>query len=137
MISDIYNIMQQIENSWHRQAPCSEQAFMAIEQIYALPADYKKFMMWSNGGEGQIGNSYISLWRIEYILSLNNDYNIQKYLGGETLAIGTDGGESCYGFDFTKGFDMFCQPLGDLDSLAPGRIVAKSFYEWMQGLLDA
>lgn len=70
MISDICNVIQQIESYWHRQAPCRGQAFMAIEQIYALPTDYKKFMMWSNGGEDQIGNSYISLWRIEDILSL-------------------------------------------------------------------
>lgn len=65
---------------------------LSLENLFPLPDDYKEFMSWSNGGEGNIGSQYLSLWKIEDVIQLNNDYQVQKYLSGKSLAIGTDGG---------------------------------------------
>ncbi|MFR2243924.1 MAG: SMI1/KNR4 family protein [Anaerobutyricum soehngenii] len=48
--------------------------------MFPLPDDYKEFMLWSNGGEGNIGSQYLSLWKIEDLMQLNKEYQIQKYL---------------------------------------------------------
>ena len=64
-----------------------------------LPIEYKEFIMITNGIEGEIGkNSYISLWKIEDLTILNNEYAVEKYTPG-LLYIGSDGGNIAYGFD--------------------------------------
>ena len=65
-----------------------------------LPKDYRDFMMITNGGEGFIGpNSYVRLWKIEELASMNDGYETAKYLP-DGLLFGTDGGEEAFAFDF-------------------------------------
>ena len=53
---------------------------LSVGKLFPLPDDYKEFMLWSNGGEGNIGSQYLSLWKIEDLMQLNKEYQIQKYL---------------------------------------------------------
>ena len=46
----------------------------------AFPQDYITLLKRSNGGEGYVGENYISLWKVEDLPALNEDYQIQKYL---------------------------------------------------------
>ena len=48
-----------------------------------MPYQYKRFLLWSNGGEGKLGDNYIYIWAIEDIVAYNNDYGIHKYLQKE------------------------------------------------------
>ena len=82
----------------------------------AFPEDYLEFLKWSNGGEGYVGENYISFWKVEDLAALNAEYQIQKYLSEKFLGIGTDGGGICYGFYLEKEFPIFKCPLGDLDT---------------------
>ena len=82
----------------------------------AFPEDYLEFLKWSNGGEGYVGENYISFWKVEDLAALNAEYQIQKYLSEKFLGIGTDGGGICYGFYLEKEFAIFKCPLGDLDT---------------------
>ena len=81
----------------------------------SFPEDYLFFLEWSNGGEGYIGENYVSLWKVEDLEALNKEYQIQTYLSKRYLGIGTDGGGVCYGFCLEKQFSIFKCPLGDLD----------------------
>ena len=81
----------------------------------AFPEDYLEFLKWSNGGEGYIGENYISFWKVEDLEVLNREYQIQTYLSKGYLGIGTDGGGICYGFCLGKEFAIFKCSLGDLD----------------------
>lgn len=119
-------IIEKINKSWHPNPPCNQQIMLGLENLFPLPDDYKKFMSWSNGGEGYIGSQYLALWKIEDVMQLNNDYRIQKYLSKKSLAIGTDGGDNCIGFYFSKPTFVFLQPLGDLD-LSENRFLSQSF----------
>ena len=86
------------------------------EQLHIVfPEDYLEFLKWSNGGEGYIGENYVSLWKVEDLEVLNREYQIQTYLSKGYLGIGTDGGGICYGFCLEKQFAIFKCPLGDLD----------------------
>ena len=91
----------------------------------AFPQDYITLLKRSNGGEGYVGENYISLWKVEDLPALNEDYQIQKYLSEKFLGIGTDGGGICYGFCLDKNYSRFKCPLGDLD-INEVVIVAKS-----------
>ena len=42
-----------------------------------FPEQYKKFLLSHNGAEGSIGeNSYLVIWSIEDIISLNEEYGV-------------------------------------------------------------
>ena len=89
---------------------------IAQKQLHIVfPEDYLEFLKWSNGGEGYIGENYISFWKVEDLAALNAEYQIQKYLSEKFLGIGTDGGGICYGFCLEKEFAIFKCSLGDLD----------------------
>ena len=89
---------------------------IAQKQLHiAFPEDYLEFLKWNNGGEGYIGENYISFWKVEDLEVLNREYQIQTYLSKGYLGIGTDGGGICYGFCLEKQFAIFKCPLGDLD----------------------
>lgn len=91
----------------------------------SFPQDYITLLKRSNGGEGYVGENYISLWKVEDLPALNEEYQIQKYLSEKFLGIGTDGGGICYGFCLDKNYSIFKCPLGDLD-IKEVVIVAKS-----------
>jgi hypothetical protein len=64
-----------------------------------FPAQYKSFILLHNGAEGPIGkNSYLVIWSIDEIISLNEEYGVFEYTP-EILYFGSDGGEMAYAFD--------------------------------------
>jgi len=65
-----------------------------------LPLNYINFLKIANGGEGFIGNSYISLWKIEELQELNVAYQVGEYAPG-LLLIGSDMGGEAFAFDMT------------------------------------
>ena len=84
-----------------RNAGASADAIAECERHFGreLPKDYRDFMMSSNGGEGFVGaNSYLRLWKIEELPSMNDGYEAAKYLPN-SLLFGTDGGGEAFGFD--------------------------------------
>ena len=61
-------IIEKINKSWHSNPPCDQQIMLSVGKLFPLPDDYKEFMLWSNGGEGNIGSQYLSLWKIEDLM---------------------------------------------------------------------
>jgi hypothetical protein len=55
-----------------------------------LPKEYLEFLEWSNGGEGDTGSNYFTLWKSDELKSLNDGYDIEGFLPG-AVAIGDDG----------------------------------------------
>jgi hypothetical protein len=63
-----------------------------------LPREYKGFLRSSNGGDGFVGKEYVILWRVDELPSMNQLYEVQKYVPG-LLVFGSSGGGEAYGFD--------------------------------------
>lgn len=86
---------------WHKEAGATEAQIARLEQAvrFALPDDYKTFLRWSDGGEGELGARYLSLWPSTELTQLNEDYRIGSYLPS-ILAIGSDGGGKCFALDY-------------------------------------
>ena len=63
-----------------------------------LPREYKGFLRSSNGGDGFVGKKYVILWSVDELPSMNQSYEVQKYVPG-LLVFGSSGGGEAYGFD--------------------------------------
>ena len=63
-----------------------------------FPSDYIEFMLFSNGCEGSIGESYLTVWPIEELVETNEDCEVEEYTPGLIL-FGSDGGEEAFAFD--------------------------------------
>jgi hypothetical protein len=107
------------------------QSFDPIEAAlqHALPADYKGFLMWSNGGETMPPLSHYSFYPLEQLL--------QRYADGvppNVLEFATDGSVG-FAFDLLVGrhaadYPVVSYPLGDTtrDDL---EFVAERFSEFL------
>ena len=71
-----------------------------IEKIndVVLPNDYIEFMKRPNGGQGDIGDTWLILYRLEELQEINDDYEIEVFLPGHII-IGSNGGGELYGID--------------------------------------
>jgi len=82
-------------------APVTPEGILCVEKElgYALPDDYRQFLRQKNGGEGFIGpNSYLILWPLEQLVSLNLAYEAARYAPG-FLLFGSNGGGEAYAFN--------------------------------------
>ena len=125
----------QLSEKFYRNEGCDRNVIKEIESELGkvFIKDYVDFLFWSNGGEGEIGENYISFWRCEDIVQLNKDYGIQKYLTDNFVAFGTDGGSECYAFDYSvsRNTKIVKCSLGDLD-INELKYVADTFFEFIE-----
>ncbi|MGJ7033326.1 SMI1/KNR4 family protein [Niabella hirudinis] len=128
--------IKKIASGWDKNPGATAASVKQTEDQLNIrfPEDYVTFLLWSNGGEGNIGENYISLWKQEDIAILNREYKIPEYLSNLRIAIGTDGGGICFGFDFTKDAAIFTCPLGDLDPDVANQVSA-SFKDFIERCL--
>ncbi len=136
---NISNCIQMLNSSWHGNPSASEQELGAIEtrMNIKLPADFRAFMAWSNGGVAKLPSLYLVIWEAEKIISLNLAYKIQDYLGEKVLAIGSDGGPICFLLDFREEFRVHFSSInfGDLDPTEIKKI-APSFSDALAIAID-
>ena len=113
-----------LSSLWHCERGASKNVLESVEQVtdLKLPQDYKEFMQWSNGGGGVLKNIRLSFWPAEDLVSLNEDYKINEYLGKKVLAIGSDGGSICLLLDYRGNSDEPCFSSVNFGDLDPGEI---------------
>jgi len=133
-------VISKIQSSWSKREGASKDDLLQAETALHIvfPRDYKVFLKWSNGGEGEIGNLFLSLWSTNEVVTLGKDYQIAKYIPG-IVAIGTDGGGKAYCLDYRTDVDnpkMVRLPLGDIDPESV-HVLADDFQRWLEKSLDA
>ena len=103
--------------AWHGAPPATDQDLERISSRIggALPSEYETFLLWSNGGESRLDDSYIVLWSTEEVEKLNDLYGIPSELSG-ALGIGTDGGPGLLVYVApTSSSEVALVPFDDLD----------------------
>ncbi|MDF2548764.1 MAG: hypothetical protein K0R93_3662 [Anaerosolibacter sp.] len=91
------NLLDRIELN----SPCSNEAIKEVEKTlgFIFPKEYLSFLLRSNGGEGWVGeDSYLSLWKVDEIVTLNEAYQVGEFAPG-LIIFGSDGGLDAYAFD--------------------------------------
>lgn len=72
--------MEVIESKWYKKDGANTAFIEDVEKQLntTLPKQYKSFLLWSNGGEGKLGDNYIYIWAIEDIIMIMEYKNIFK-----------------------------------------------------------
>ena len=110
-----------------------EEIEMAQEVIKVdLPEQYVNLLLLTNGYEGFIGKSYISLWKIEELVELNDAYGVKEFAPNLVL-FGSDGGGEAYAFDASKDMVIINIPFIGL-GLEKESILAETFNEFIKNL---
>lgn len=80
--------------------PATIQQLKEVESKLGVvfPTQYVEFMLWSNGAEGKVGNSYLVIWPLDQLIPLNEDYAVEEFTPG-LIYFGSDGGGMAYAFD--------------------------------------
>jgi hypothetical protein len=91
-------------------------------------------MLYSNGAEGELGeNSYLVIWPIEEIISLNEAYSVSQYTSG-ILYFGSDGGDIAYAFD-VKNMSIIEIPFESIH-IEDARLCAHNFNDFIESLYN-
>jgi len=101
---------------FRRNAPSTLAAVANLETTLglSLPLDYRDFLVWADGREGDVGDLYLSMWTVEQVVELNTLYSITTRMGQGFVGIGTDGGDYCFALDLRSGERFVVVPLGAL-----------------------
>ncbi|MFC4231213.1 SMI1/KNR4 family protein [Parasediminibacterium paludis] len=96
-------LLEKLAKNFDTVSPATTSAIEAAEKFFnlRLPSDYKAFLLFSNGLEGETTDSYLVLWGAEELVELNQAYNVKEFVSNIIL-IGSDGAENAFGFDTTK-----------------------------------
>ncbi|AYB32099.1 SMI1/KNR4 family protein [Chryseolinea soli] len=101
---------------------------------FTLPAGYERFIRSSNGAEGFLNNSYLALWSIEALFTLNEGYWVERYAPGFFI-IGSDGGDTSYAVDKLTGA-LYAIPFIGM-SRKEAKWLAKDFDGFIEALRGA
>jgi hypothetical protein len=96
-------LLEKLANNFNTVSPAIPSAIEAAEKFFnlKLPTDYKEFLQFTNGLEGETADSYLVLWSAEELIDLNQAYNVKEFISNIIL-IGSDGAEDAFGFDTTN-----------------------------------
>ncbi len=77
--------------------PYNDADILKINEV-VLPEQYIEFMKKHNGGEGDIGETWLVLYPLEELQEVNDGNETEKYLPGRII-IGSNGAGELYGID--------------------------------------
>ena len=96
-------LLEKLANSFDTVSPATPSAIETAEKFFnlRLPTDYKEFLQFTNGLEGETTDNYLVLWSAEELVELNQAYNVKEFVS-TIILIGSDGAEDAFGFDTTN-----------------------------------
>ena len=116
--------------------PADETAIKAAEteSTIRFPSEYRDFLEFTDGGEGQIGSGgYAALWRVEDLCAFNREYQVETYAPG-LFFFGSDGGGEGFAFDLrTHQLTIVQVPFIGM-SAADANIVAANFHQFLTAI---
>lgn len=101
-------------NEFEFNAPYSGEIITEINGVN-IPQNYIDFMTEHNGGEGDIGESWLILFPIEELKEINDSYNVPEYLP-DHIIVGSNGGGEFFGID-PDGKYFIVPSLLDMDEI--------------------
>lgn len=117
--------------------PAEESLIQQIETKIGVsfPADYRDFLLTSNGAEGSLGSaSYIQLWRVQDIPELNSIAKASEFAPGLVL-FGSDGGSMSYAFDTRTPENIQYVELPDIPmTLTLVKVLGQTFLQFLEDL---
>lgn len=96
-------LLEKLTHNFETFSPATPSAIENAEMVFnlKLPADYKAFLQFTNGLEGETTSSYLVLWSAEELVNLNQAYNVTEFVPN-VIIFGSDGAEDAFGFETTN-----------------------------------
>jgi len=93
-------LLSKLSGSFDISSPAAPVDIETMERhfSYSFPADYKEFLLFTNGLEGETPNDYLVLWSVKELIELNTAYHVTEFVQN-VIIIGSDGAEDAFGFD--------------------------------------
>ena len=93
-------LLEKLSDSFDIVSPATPSAIETAEKFFNLkfPSDYKEFLNFTNGLEGEIADGYLVFWSAEELVELNQAYNVKEFVS-DIILIGSDGAEDAFAFD--------------------------------------
>ena len=84
-------LLTSLSNTFEITSPANVSSITAVESYFnlGLPADYREFLQFTNGLEGETNDNYFVLWSAEELIELNKAYNVKEFIS-DILIIGSD-----------------------------------------------
>ncbi|MFT3701723.1 MAG: SMI1/KNR4 family protein [Agriterribacter sp.] len=92
-------LFEKLTDSFDTVLPATPSALETAEKFFnlKLPSDYKAFLQFTNGLEGETTDNYLVLWSAEELVALNQAYNVKEFISN-IIIFGSDGAEEAFGF---------------------------------------
>jgi SMI1 / KNR4 family (SUKH-1) len=102
---------QRLED-WFNEGASESVVSSALSELHTnFPRSYVNFVRQKNGGEGFVGENYLSLWKIEELAQFKSEYEVEEYAPGFLFFASNGGGEG-YAFDTTtEAFPIYIIPF--------------------------
>ena len=83
-----------------------------IEETFnvKLPQDYINYMEATKEYTGMIKEKYYDIWKLEDIISRNNDYHVQEFFPN-LIYFGSNGGDEAFAFDKSNNMSIVSIPF--------------------------
>ena len=96
-------LLEKLNTCFDTVLPATLSAIETAEKFFhlKLPEDYKEFLQFTNGIEGDTTDNYFVLWSAEELVELNQAYNVKEFVSN-IIIIGSDGAEDAFAFDTTN-----------------------------------
>jgi len=101
---------------------------------FVLPSQYVEFMMEFNGGEGEVGeNSWLFLFPVEELVSVNEDYRFLMEQIPDYFLIGKDAADTGYALQKEKGtfYSFGLMSNFETDEITPCGATFLEFIEYL------
>lgn len=101
-----------------------------IEKYFkiTLPKDYIEYFSENNGFTGVLNDEYYDLWKLEDIITLNEEYKVQEFFPN-LVYFGSNCGDEAYAFD--KSNNMCIVSIPFIGSEEDKKIIANNFREFI------
>lgn len=131
------NSLELITSGLKRNQPTAREAIAVVESQSGvrLPDEYILFMLQSNGAEGMISKSYLSIWPIERLVQANKEYEVDIYTPG-LIYFGSDGGGMAYAFDYRSDRIKIVEFPFESIYIEDAKTCAESFNDFLQYLYN-
>lgn len=93
-----------------------------------FPQDYVEYMVKNNGYTGMLNEQYYNIWKLEDIISMNNNYQVQEFFPN-LIYFGSNGGGEAFAFD--KSNNMCIVSIPFIGTEEDKIIIANNFNDFM------
>ncbi|SFD61184.1 SMI1 / KNR4 family (SUKH-1) [Chitinophaga sp. CF118] len=94
--------LEKLAKNFTPSIPATHDGIAEAERHFniSFPTDYKEFLLFTNGLEGEVDDGYLVLWSAKELIELNTTYHVTEFIE-QIIIFGSDGAEEAFAFDIS------------------------------------